>query len=136
MFCGECGTQNPDTNTFCKNCGKPLKRSPAQAMAQGSAPPASAPPLAQSLPVIAEAQVRTEPAPSSGFFGSLRRRKALVASIVCGVLSALVLPYLLGALAIILGIWVVHKKDLRGFIGILLGSVVILLNYFYLVIFP
>ena len=24
MFCGECGTQNPDTNQFCKNCGKPL----------------------------------------------------------------------------------------------------------------
>jgi hypothetical protein len=26
MFCGECGTLNPDTNRFCKNCGKPLGR--------------------------------------------------------------------------------------------------------------
>ena len=26
MFCGECGTENPDTNQFCKNCGKPLKK--------------------------------------------------------------------------------------------------------------
>ena len=24
MFCNECGTDNPDTNKFCKNCGKPL----------------------------------------------------------------------------------------------------------------
>jgi hypothetical protein len=24
MFCGECGTDNPDTNRFCKNCGKPV----------------------------------------------------------------------------------------------------------------
>ena len=26
MFCGDCGTQNPDTNAFCKNCGKPVKK--------------------------------------------------------------------------------------------------------------
>ena len=32
MFCGECGTQNPDTNQFCKNCGKPLRK-PGQAPA-------------------------------------------------------------------------------------------------------
>jgi hypothetical protein len=30
MFCGECGTENPDTNQFCKNCGKPLKKKPQQ----------------------------------------------------------------------------------------------------------
>ena len=31
MFCGECGAQNPDTNKFCKNCGKPLvRRQPAE----------------------------------------------------------------------------------------------------------
>ena len=36
MFCGECGTQNPDTNQFCKNCGKPLAR--RQAPAPGPSP--------------------------------------------------------------------------------------------------
>jgi hypothetical protein len=30
MFCGECGTNNPDTNQFCNNCGKPLAK-PQQA---------------------------------------------------------------------------------------------------------
>jgi hypothetical protein len=25
MLCGECGAENPDTNQFCVNCGKPLK---------------------------------------------------------------------------------------------------------------
>ncbi|MDP3564402.1 MAG: zinc ribbon domain-containing protein, partial [Methanoregula sp.] len=30
MFCGECGTENPDTNQFCKNCGKPLKKKQLQ----------------------------------------------------------------------------------------------------------
>lgn len=24
LFCGECGTQNPDSNKFCNNCGKPI----------------------------------------------------------------------------------------------------------------
>lgn len=30
MFCGKCGTNNPDTNKFCKKCGKPIgKRQPS-----------------------------------------------------------------------------------------------------------
>ena len=24
VYCSKCGTQNPDTNTFCSNCGAPL----------------------------------------------------------------------------------------------------------------
>jgi hypothetical protein len=38
MFCGECGTQNPDTNQFCKNCGNPLKKNAATAPLSPSAP--------------------------------------------------------------------------------------------------
>jgi hypothetical protein len=30
MFCGVCGTENPDTNQFCNNCGKPLKKKQLQ----------------------------------------------------------------------------------------------------------
>ena len=25
VYCSKCGTQNPDTNTVCSNCGAPLK---------------------------------------------------------------------------------------------------------------
>ncbi|MDO9325456.1 MAG: zinc ribbon domain-containing protein [Methanoregula sp.] len=136
MFCGECGAQNPDNNAFCKNCGKPLKRSSVQGLAPGSAQPVLVTPPAQASPGTVTVLARVDSTPVSGIIGTIRSKKALVASIVCGVLSALVLPYLLGTLAIILGIWVVHKKDRRGVIGILLGLAVILLDYFYLVIFP
>jgi zinc-ribbon domain len=47
MFCGECGTENPDTNQFCKNCGKPLKKKqlqPAPAVVT-AAPPQHIPPV-------------------------------------------------------------------------------------------
>ena len=43
MFCGECGTENPDTNRFCKNCGKPLKQTrpvPAPGAPVQAPPPA------------------------------------------------------------------------------------------------
>lgn len=30
MFCEVCGTDNPDTNQFCQNCGKPLKKKDLQ----------------------------------------------------------------------------------------------------------
>ncbi|HSQ93431.1 MAG TPA: zinc ribbon domain-containing protein, partial [Methanoregula sp.] len=51
MFCGECGTQNPDTNRFCKNCGKELKRQstagfPVQAVPAPAPQPASQRPAA------------------------------------------------------------------------------------------
>ena len=44
MFCGECGTENPDTNRFCKSCGKPLKQKqePVPAAAPASPVPAAA----------------------------------------------------------------------------------------------
>ena len=77
-----------------------------------------------------------EPAPAPGFIGTLQRRKYMTAGIICGVASALILPYILGAAAIILGIWAIYKQDKLGIIGIIIGSLVILVNYFYLVIFP
>ena len=68
--------------------------------------------------------------------GTIRSRKSLVASVIFGVASALILPYVFGALAIILGTWVVYKKDKWGIIGIIIGLLVILVDYFYIVIFP
>ncbi len=60
----------------------------------------------------------------------------MVASIIFGVASVLFLPYIFGALAIILGIWAISKKDNLGVIGVVIGTLVIVVDYFYLVIFP
>ena len=131
MFCGECGTQNPETNMFCKNCGKPLKKSLAQNTTQSHAPLAPAAPYIPPSPSVV-----TVKTPTSGFMGTLKSRKILVASIICGVVSALILPYILGVVAIILGIWAIYKKDKLGVIGIIIGLLVVFVNYFYLIIFP
>lgn len=136
MFCGECGTQNPDTNAFCKNCGKPVRRPTVQGIAPGSGQPAGAAQSTPPAPGIVTAHVQDGHGPAPGFLATLKRRKAVVASIICGVVSALILPYVLGAFAIIIGIWAVYKKDVPGVIGIIIGSMVILVNYFYFVIFP
>ena len=50
--------------------------------------------------------------------------------------SFLIFPYIFGALAIILGIWTVYKKDQWGVVGIVIGLLVILVDYFYILIFP
>lgn len=36
MFCGKCGTQNPDTAAFCKNCGTRLNGQPKPAVKETS----------------------------------------------------------------------------------------------------
>ena len=44
MFCGNCGTQNPDDAPFCAGCGAQLNAQPAPAPVEpGFAPPAPAP---------------------------------------------------------------------------------------------
>jgi len=141
MFCGKCGTDNPDTNKFCKNCGRALRRvEPSDVPAPAVPAPvaATAPPVTTvpSSPGYSTAQSRMEPVPVPGFIGILTQRKYMVAGVICGVASALILPYILGVAAIILGIWAITKKDKLGVIGIIIGSLVIVVNYFYLVIFP
>lgn len=44
MFCTECGTDNPDTNRFCRSCGKPLKTARPSPPQAGPAPGPSAVP--------------------------------------------------------------------------------------------
>jgi hypothetical protein len=137
MFCGECGTQNPDTNAFCKNCGKPVKRSVIQgppqnvtATAAGAAPPV---PVASAGATIPAQPVSVHPA---GIIGTIWSRKTLVGSIVFSLASLLIFPYIFGALAILLGLWTVYKKDKWGVAGIVTGLLVILVDYFYIVLFP
>ena len=133
MFCGECGTQNPDTNAFCKNCGEPLKKSGSHGFSQAGVLQEPSAPYVQ--PVQSIVTPLTQPA--QGTVGvPKKRRKALYASIILGVASCLILPYIFGTLAVILGIWAVYKKDTLGVIGIVIGALVIVVNYFYLVFFP
>ena len=129
MFCGECGTRNPDTNQFCKNCGKPLaRRQPAaQSPAQPAPVPVSAAPQPALSPVVTyppAAVAAPAPAPAPK-----RKRNWLgMASIIPGILSLVLLPVILALSAILLGIagtFLFRKATGRigisGIIGMVLG---------------
>jgi hypothetical protein len=146
MFCGECGTQNPDTNQFCKNCGKPLRRPqqiPAPQPATVPIQPVAAQPLAQPVyyqpqPAVSAPAIVTlqEPVKTGrNWLGGL--------SVVAGIASLIVYPYILGTLAIILGgysLYATRKKTGKiafiAIIGIVIGLAAILVDNFYLVLFP
>jgi len=113
-----------------------LKKRPVQQIPAGYPTPAAAAPPVSPPAGSVSAQAPVQSARTGGFIGTLRSRKAMVASIIFGVASALILPYIFGALAILLGVWAVYKKDKLGIIGIIIGSLVIVVDYFYLVIFP
>jgi hypothetical protein len=154
MFCGECGTQNPDTNQFCKNCGKPLRRpqqAPAAHQVATPVPPVAAPsqpqPVYYPLPptgvqppeVVADVPVKP----------SLEKRMLLldVLSILLGAVSWFVYPYICGVLAIVLGAVVLYnsrnKKGIwaiivaiLGITGIIIGLASIMVNLFYFSFYP
>jgi len=98
MFCGECGTQNPDTNQFCKNCGKPLKKGqPAAATAQ--VPVAPAP-----LPVIPPGTTAVQTGP-----GKRTRNWIGILCLICGILSWIILTVILAVVAVALGVFSLYK---------------------------
>ncbi len=153
MFCGECGTQNPDTNQFCKNCGRPLRKAqqPLGTQPMGTnGTPYVAPPPAQSPGYLpGEGGIQT-PVPKEGSASPVelppRDKKMLVLGIVgilFGIGSFLRYPYLLAILAIVMGGVVIAKPENRkgavliaACIAILIGIVSIVFDMFYLVIFP
>lgn len=90
MFCGECGTENPENNRFCKNCGKPLRKSTA---AEQPGPAVPGP-------------VGIPPAPSPALPVPLKKRTVNwigIAGLACALLSWGILTVLLVILAVILG---------------------------------
>jgi len=111
MFCGECGTQNPDTNQFCKNCGIPLKRV-ATATASQTAPAMGASPLTPpgnyvpppQAPLVAGNPVVAKQPWSKGLL------LLGIGSLLVGGASWFVYPYICGILAIILGGVVLFKS--------------------------
>ncbi len=122
MFCGECGTENPDTNQFCKNCGNALRKAPVTGHSGAPAvpvPPAPVPPVS-----------------NTGTGISTTAKIAIVLGALCGVTAFFILPYILGMVAVLLGALVLYKKNKFGVICILLGLSAIIFDYFYLQIIP
>lgn len=145
MFCGECGTDNPDTNSFCKNCGRPLKKT--QPAAPG-AQPAPAP-----VPVAAPAQpsyyippagaVQPVPAGAPGVTETPKRTWLGIVSLIPAILSWIFYPVLIGIIAVVLGvasIWLAKKQGTRfpasAVVAIIIGLLAIVMNIFWLDIFP
>jgi hypothetical protein len=145
MFCGECGTQNPDTNQFCKNCGKPLKKDAAAAPSSQSVPaPAATPPPSpgSSVPLSQTTVAEKTPAGAKPPF-----HKGLlllgIMSILIGVVSWFVYPYVCGILAIVLGGVVLFKSrnkigsgaiiiTILGILGPVIGLASMFADLYYL----
>lgn len=124
MFCSECGTENPDTNQFCKNCGNTLRKVP---VAKHSGAPAVPEPVPQ---------VHVPPVSNTGT-GVFRTRKILlILGVLSGVAAFFILPYILGMVAVLLGVLVLYRKNKFGIICILLGISAIIFDYFYLQVIP
>jgi hypothetical protein len=136
MFCGECGTQNPDTNQFCRNCGKPLTRR------QPAAQPVPVPvpyPAAQPAPVpaapIQPAVAAAAAVPALGSASKRPRNWLGIVSLVLGILSWVMLTVILAIGAILLGIVATFlfrkatgRIGISGIIGIVLGITAIAVN--------
>jgi hypothetical protein len=153
MFCGECGTQNPDTNQFCKNCGRPLRKVQQPPVPQPAAIPGipvEVPPPAQPIynPPFATGVQPTVPVAGSAIpdVKPVLNKKMLglgILGILLGIASFLRYPYLLAILAIILGGIVIAKPENRkgavlivACLAIVIGIASFAFDMFYLVVFP
>jgi hypothetical protein len=150
MFCGECGTKNPDTNKFCITCGKPLKKTPAGA--QSAQPPAIDIPQQpeDSLPhpfstgwtvpnnpvkvVKSSAAVAQETKPKKNWVA--------IACLGLSLLSCVTYPYILGILAVLTGAGAIYmerkqvgKVPVLAVLGILIALGSMVLNFYYLDLF-
>jgi hypothetical protein len=132
MFCGECGTQNPDTNQFCKNCGKSLiKLQPSLVPAPSASVPVATSPAGTPIKITPEITVK-----KPGLRTQIGKRKFSLFSILCAVASFFMYPYILGILAILFGVIALIKRDYLGILGIIIAVTSLGLDWFYLDIFP
>jgi hypothetical protein len=153
MFCGECGTQNPDTNQFCKNCGKPLKKkqqvSPAPQPAAAPLPSAAVPPAQPVYHPPPQPVVMQPPSVLGGTAAPVKLplNKGMLAlgivGVVLGIASWFRYPYILAALAMVLGAVAIAKSEKKtgavaiiGGIAIMIGLACIVVDIFYFTIFP
>ena len=151
MFCGECGTANPDTNQFCKNCGKPLRKPGQVPVPQPAAVPVSpaavprpvqpvySPPPAGvgQVPAAVPAQPTVKQSSGKGIL-------ALgVVGLVFGIVSWFRYPYVFALLAVVLGGIVLYtsknktgKAAIAAMLAIIIGVACIVVDVFYFTIFP
>ena len=165
MFCGKCGTDNPETNKFCRKCGNLLRKNP---IADTTLPKTAAPSGAQQAPLFppdpsvptpqaaVSAQNYDIPPVGTGhsvpaatrvnpFASDISEQTRLylsIGSIIAGLISWFRFPYLCGFAAIALGGFVLYttkdKKSrpaLLGIAGIILGLASIVVDLFYLELF-
>jgi|WetSurMetagenome_2_1015567.scaffolds.fasta_scaffold00820_15 hypothetical protein len=120
MFCGECGAQNPDTNRFCRNCGKPLATR-QQPGAQPAGQHAATPAVAVGSPVASH-NTPAGAATTATRAGKSRRNWTGIVSLLVSIFSWILLTTLLAILAIIIGgfsIYTTRKNNGRiSFSGI------------------
>jgi hypothetical protein len=135
MFCGDCGTQNPDTNQFCKNCGKPLRKNQ-----QPSPTPTTSQPAVISVPSRQGTATASPAIPSAA---QPKQKWSGIVSIFPAVISFFYFPYFFGIIAIIFGSISFYRTrkatgDIAFFavIGIVLALVSIGIEHFYLILFP
>ena len=135
MFCGECGTENPDTNRFCKNCGKAL----VQRQATGTPGASGGTPPAQPAPATAIPEVKQPPAgsPKPG------RIWLGIVSLFVSLAAWLFYPIVIGAIAVVLGVLSLSlakkrqaKIPVSAIAAIIIGLLAVVLNFFWLDIFP
>jgi hypothetical protein len=159
MFCGECGTQNPDTNRFCINCGKPLKKnlnaSPV-APPEPAASPVPAPQAAQQptrpvsrqsypvpLPGMAVPQAPATTTTPATKWGKSPRNWFAIVSFILALLSWVIYPIIIGFCAMGLGIFSLYtakkqqsKIPVIAVIAVIIGLLAVVLNFFWMDIFP
>lgn len=150
VFCGECGTKNPDTNRFCINCGKPLRKT--MAAAQPAPPPvienSPQPEAYPSLSLSPGGGVPPPPDPavkSSPVFAPGTKSKKNWVAIAClglGLLSCVTYPYIIGILAVLTGAGAIYmerkqagKVPVLAVLGILIALGSMVLNFYYLDLF-
>jgi len=157
MFCGECGTQNPDTNRFCINCGKPLKKNlntssvtypaPAAAPEQPAAQQSTNPFSQQSYPVPPPGTTVPLP-PATTAISATRREKSrrnwfAIVSFILALVSWVIYPIIIGFFAMGLGIFSLYaakktqsKIPVIAVIAVIVGLLAVVLNFFWMDIFP
>ena len=138
MFCGECGTENPDTNRFCKNCGGALRKT-AEVPATQPAPARQSAGVVQ--PQAAAVPATTRPVPEAG--ENPKRTWLGIVALIPAILAWILYPVLLGIAAVLFGITSIalaRKQGTRfpvaGVIAIIVGLLAIVVNIYWLDIFP
>lgn len=62
-------------------------------------------------------------------------RLIIYTSVICGIASFFIIPYMFAIVAIALGIFAVYKKDRLGVTGVVIGVVAIIVDYGYVYLF-